>query len=459
MEEVKKNPEEFKSKYLKALVEQSKKSMNQNRDDKTIKDKTAISLLEICNKIDSLSQDEIKDICDDINKFNLNLGIDAKCVKFISENKDNENLKVLLQNVKQPLNIDVNSISELSSEDFATVRSVCNIDKVYVNSGWDEAAKLGYSADKYAKIRSNADKMLKKALEKLPENASEKEKFMAIYNAVLKAEHYDHQALNTRNRSGSFYTSRNLEGFFLNGRSVCAGTADVLKNLCECAGIEAEYVQGDAKSRKQTHSEYHAWVKVQIDGKWYNADPTWDANKAGLPYEYCLKSDAEFTGHTEDRSYNPTYERGKSAQRVKSQSRVQRESTHSADDIKQYYNEEVISRPQVVRDYEPTQEDYNYMGQNQIPAYSNVGVMEKPKSIFEKIFEFFAKLFGISSHEVRNSKSRQETIKEFAQKESKENSGLDIEKISPERANSYLKNYKKSKGEKVVEDKSDDLDK
>ena len=454
MENIKNNPKVFKSKLFQEIVEKSRKTANQNRDDKTIKDRNAISLLEICYKIESLQQSEINNICEDINSSNIKLGIDAECVKFISENKDNEKLKVLLQNIKQPLNIDVNSISELTLEDFTTVRNLCKIDKVYVNSGWDEAAKLGYSADAYTKIRANADKMLNQALEKLPENASEKDKFMAIYNAVLKAEHYDYQALNTKNKSGSFYTSRNLEGFFLHGRSVCAGTADVLKNLCECAGIEAEYVQGNAKSKKQKHSEYHAWVKVKVDGKWYNADPTWDANKAGKPYEYCMKSDVDFTGHAEDRSYNPTYERGESAQKNRAQARTQRQATESADNMEQYYSQEVISRPQVVSDYVPTQEDYEYMKQNQIPAYSNVGVIEKPKSVFERIFEFFSKLFGLNPHEVKNSKSQQATIEKFAQREYTANKGFDIEKISSERANSYIKRYNESKGESIVDDKS-----
>lgn len=43
----------------------------------------------------------------------------------------------------------------------------------------------------------------------------------------------------------------------------------------------------------------HAWNQVNIDGKWYNTDLTWDKNYMAdyaLP-EYCLKSDKDFLNH------------------------------------------------------------------------------------------------------------------------------------------------------------------
>ena len=35
----------------------------------------------------------------------------------------------------------------------------------------------------------------------------------------------------------------------------------------------------------------HAWNMVQIDGQWYQADPTWDAGDAPERYQYFLVSD------------------------------------------------------------------------------------------------------------------------------------------------------------------------
>lgn len=40
----------------------------------------------------------------------------------------------------------------------------------------------------------------------------------------------------------------------------------------------------------------HAWNQVQIDGKWYNTDPTWDAEyyQNYRKYKYMLLNDKDF---------------------------------------------------------------------------------------------------------------------------------------------------------------------
>ena len=154
---------------------------------------------------------------------------------------------------------------------------------------------------------------------------------MVIYHQTHHKKLNDYSAL--REDSPSKYTSRNLEGFFLHGKSVCAGTALALKNLCESAGIEVEYVQGKAQSKNENRPSYHAWIKAKIDGQWYNADPTWDANKVGKKYEFCLKSNRDFYGHTEDIQYNPTYRRDSYSQthRRTGKTRKYQDATKSAD--------------------------------------------------------------------------------------------------------------------------------
>ena len=39
----------------------------------------------------------------------------------------------------------------------------------------------------------------------------------------------------------------------------------------------------------------HAWVIAEIDGIWYNLDPTWDA--AGKPYRFFLVGGERFSDH------------------------------------------------------------------------------------------------------------------------------------------------------------------
>ena len=46
---------------------------------------------------------------------------------------------------------------------------------------------------------------------------------------------------------------------------------------------------------KNPDIDYHAWTKVKIDGEWYNADPTWDADRIrfGLIPTNALKTDKQ----------------------------------------------------------------------------------------------------------------------------------------------------------------------
>lgn len=439
----------------------SKKENDVDNKDSELKDPNAIKLSDIINSVKDMPEEalekEIENIKEDINNFNIKVGIDKSAIEILDEldkNENKESIKKLLASFTQTMSIDVNSMSELSSSQLKNVRSYCKVDKVYVNSGWDEGAKQGYEVEKYAKIRANADKMLKKALSKLPPNASEEQRFMALYNVVLKAERYDHQALNT---SSPDYqkrriSSRNLEGFFLHGRSVCAGTADALKQLCECAGFEAEYVQGYAQSkwdkRNNVGPYYHAWMKVKIGDKWYNADPTWDANHAGKPYEYCLKSDSEFKNHNEDRSYNPTYRRNVK-EPVRTTTRTYKSSTESmkTSSIKQYFNNKLYKERQNAIQieesllteeernalhYEMTEEDRKKLSEDYAPY--TIGQTKKltlkqrlanyfsKKGIFSKIFKKF----------IEKNKTEVEKKNVDMQSQNKSKSGMDEYKVDPE---------------------------
>jgi hypothetical protein len=95
-------------------------------------------------------------------------------------------------------------------------------------------------------------------------------------------------------------------------------------------GIEAEYVVGDCIDQPISEAKYnkhkddeeykfkrviknedgkvtlgdrHAWVKAKIDGKWYNFDPTFDADsyaREGIP-KYVFLSDDEISDHGNSR--------------------------------------------------------------------------------------------------------------------------------------------------------------
>ena len=278
---------------------------------------TQLELSSVISELYNFDEKEIANIINDINNNNIKVAIDPEAIKILGDkNADQQGYNKFINSINTTKNIQVSSISELSTEQLTDISGRFNINKVYVNSGYDVAARKGYSVEKYMNIKTNADLMIKTALGKNFNNKSMSQLavFKKIYKYVVDNTKYDYgeeniQCLASRNldhffTKGRFIKDGKLQG---KGRAVCSGFADGLKNLCDCLGIESEYVQGYTK-KSDGKLAYHAWIRVKIDGKWYNADPTWDSGKVGLtPFSYCLKTDEEFKNHQIDTSYIPDF--------------------------------------------------------------------------------------------------------------------------------------------------------
>ena len=69
--------------------------------------------------------------------------------------------------------------------------------------------------------------------------------------------------------------SYNIYGAFINKSVVCEGYAEGFKYIMDKIGIPCIIVTGTAQNSEGT-IENHEWNYVQIDGKWYGIDVTWD---------------------------------------------------------------------------------------------------------------------------------------------------------------------------------------
>lgn len=79
------------------------------------------------------------------------------------------------------------------------------------------------------------------------------------------------------------------------GSMVCQGYALLTYRVMWTAGIPCRIVTGVSQQ------ENHAWNIVELDGVWYNLDTTWDAADeigGAMDWDYFLKSEADFFGHT-----------------------------------------------------------------------------------------------------------------------------------------------------------------
>lgn len=141
-------------------------------------------------------------------------------------------------------------------------------------------------------------------------NLPEKQRAYQIYD--LLAKEYDYAFYSMQDRSiYSHQTVASLRGLTSNnyfGREglVCAGYAQVFKELCDRCGITCEYVRGDGIT-SDGRSERHAWNVIVVNGEVIPIDVTWHS---GNGKEWFGASDAFAQTHKADsdevyRDYSP----------------------------------------------------------------------------------------------------------------------------------------------------------
>jgi len=155
-----------------------------------------------------------------------------------------------------------------------------------------------YKANEYQK----SVEVLEKILEGIDKENTDKAEVLAeIYKRLAFHMKYDHEAVNdSKIKEQRKYSSRTLVGGLLEGKCVCAGYAEILRNACAMMGIEARWVCSKEDLTINEQGEYdqdtHAFCQVKIDDKWYNVDLTWDRDRivSGKMPEYFLKRDTDF---------------------------------------------------------------------------------------------------------------------------------------------------------------------
>ena len=144
----------------------------------------------------------------------------------------------------------------------------------------------------------------------IPKEMDEANKFYTIYSRITGMMTYDHNCVEQVNKVRDKFFKNLLDnrafdeferekkiirknpaglyGGLVDGKAICAGYALILHEALKYVGMKSQYVRGLKKRGKG-----HAWNQVQIDGKWYNNDPTWDSQYDGI-YIYMLLNDADF---------------------------------------------------------------------------------------------------------------------------------------------------------------------
>lgn len=83
--------------------------------------------------------------------------------------------------------------------------------------------------------------------------------------------------------------------------AVCQGFGSLFYRLCLESGVSCRYISGIGQGGD------HGWNIVELDGRWYNIDVTWDQNIGNfnhIAYDFFLKCPANFSDHTRDAEYD-----------------------------------------------------------------------------------------------------------------------------------------------------------
>ena len=145
-----------------------------------------------------------------------------------------------------------------------------------------------YDIDTFNKIKKQLENMLENIDEVKEDRTNELEVFKQICMIIANNVTYDYNAADQNNKeyNDKMFTSRNMIGSLLEGKCLCAGYAELLRNMCACKGIECIYVG----------SETHAFNQVKIGKNWYYFDLTNCCKKIkdGISVENFLLSEKKF---------------------------------------------------------------------------------------------------------------------------------------------------------------------
>lgn len=186
--------------------------------------------------------------------------------------------------------------------------------KFKINEYQSDSTKIEYSFSEISAIVAKVEELTAD----IPRDMDEANKFYKLYSRITGMMTYDYNCIwqqdaarnkADKSRAGSFFEWQKaqeqyakemkeirkkpagLYGGLVDGKAICAGYALILHEALRYVGMKSQYVIGFVPG-----SAGHAWNQVQIDGRWYNADSTWDSQEYQIyrRYENMLLNDEDF---------------------------------------------------------------------------------------------------------------------------------------------------------------------
>ncbi len=116
-------------------------------------------------------------------------------------------------------------------------------------------------------------------------SGSEYDKIKKIHDAICGKVSYNYSMAGDKSNPGNAYNA------LIGGSSVCQGYAMATKMACDTFGLKCICVSGMGYT--SSGSEAHMWNLVQIGGKWYGYDATWD-DQDTIMYDFFLNGSGTY---------------------------------------------------------------------------------------------------------------------------------------------------------------------
>ena len=140
-----------------------------------------------------------------------------------------------------------------------------------VYSSYTFTFNYDYNAGDIAAMRSQIAAAAAPLLARANQYASDYDKEKYLHDAIIAACSYDLSAAENPSATNPSFTAYSA---LVSGKAVCEGYAKAMKLLLDSVGVKSLYITGTASNGQDSGG--HAWNIVNVSGKWYYLDATFD---------------------------------------------------------------------------------------------------------------------------------------------------------------------------------------
>lgn len=145
-----------------------------------------------------------------------------------------------------------------------------------------------FSIEEAQEIKSRIEEKYNQIIDGAKQETTDFKKIKYVHDKLIEISKYQEPLEN------STQELQTIISIFDTGYSVCAGYTNGFKFIMDNLDIKSMSMQSVGNEDKRKN---HIWNMVNLYGKWYNLDVTWDSSKTEndeISYDYFLKDNDEF---------------------------------------------------------------------------------------------------------------------------------------------------------------------